>query len=420
MTDIHLLVLIHGMWGNPGHLNELERKIREVYSHSGSEDNDTKLDILVPGTIRDDSTYDGIDWGGERVVLEIYAEMEKLEKSSDKVTRFSVTGYSWGGLVARYVIGVLYHKNFFASITAVNFNTIATPHLGFPRFPSFMSGIFSSLGPKLLSRTGEQCWCTDKWSDHDKPLLLVMSDPEFLFYQALALFQTRRIYANAINDVIVPFVTAAIETYDPFLDAQAKELDLVFDSEYKHLLKSFSPHEGPATHQVESRDISSGWWTRAKSRLPPPPVQLMFPLDLLFYLSLPVLLPIGASLVMARFCIASYGSKSRVKLLESNNVEIEDSTTHPLALTSFPPCVRVLEGDNTPSTWEPASKHQPLLTPTQLAIARNLNTLEIEKKVVYLEDASAHGMIMMRDAKRVSKHKQGEGVVRHWADSFVL
>lgn len=32
-------------------------------------------------------------------------KVEELEKDGDIVTRFSVTGYSLGGLVARYLVG---------------------------------------------------------------------------------------------------------------------------------------------------------------------------------------------------------------------------------------------------------------------------------------------------------------------------
>ena len=69
MDKIHLLVLVHGMWGNPMHLTELARAAREAYSVP-SEDG-TTLHILVAETVRGDSTYDGIDWGGERVAAEM-------------------------------------------------------------------------------------------------------------------------------------------------------------------------------------------------------------------------------------------------------------------------------------------------------------------------------------------------------------
>ena len=39
-----------------------------------------------------------------------------------------------------------------------------------------------------------------------------------IFYQALAHFEHVRFYANAVNDVTVPYVTAAIELEDPFLE----------------------------------------------------------------------------------------------------------------------------------------------------------------------------------------------------------
>jgi dienelactone hydrolase len=35
----------------------------------------------------------------------IVAEVEKLQQEGRTVTKFSITGYSLGGLVARYVVG---------------------------------------------------------------------------------------------------------------------------------------------------------------------------------------------------------------------------------------------------------------------------------------------------------------------------
>lgn len=104
-------------------------------------------------------------------------------------------GYSLGGLLARYVIGyvlfvprcarssdteslrILHQNKFFEKVMPVNFNTIATPHVGIPRFPSTFSAIASYIGPRLLSRTGEQFFCVDKWSPRGRPLLDVLADP---------------------------------------------------------------------------------------------------------------------------------------------------------------------------------------------------------------------------------------------------
>jgi hypothetical protein len=64
-------------------------------------------------------TYDGIELGGERVCQEIEEEVEKLAKAGQQIKRFSMVGYSLGGLVARYAIGLLHSKGFFERITPV-------------------------------------------------------------------------------------------------------------------------------------------------------------------------------------------------------------------------------------------------------------------------------------------------------------
>lgn len=52
MTDthpVHLLVLIHGFWGNPGHLAELDRIIRETKQKQSA---DVDFEVLVAETNR--------------------------------------------------------------------------------------------------------------------------------------------------------------------------------------------------------------------------------------------------------------------------------------------------------------------------------------------------------------------------------
>ena len=72
MTSIHLLVLIHGMWGNPTHLAHMDKIIREVKVNTENiVSNGPELAVLVAETNRDESTYDGIDWGGERLAQEV-------------------------------------------------------------------------------------------------------------------------------------------------------------------------------------------------------------------------------------------------------------------------------------------------------------------------------------------------------------
>jgi hypothetical protein len=72
---------------------------------------------------------------------------------------------------------ILFQRGFFERVTPVNFCTLATPHLGIPSAPTLWSAFRTVVGSKLLSRTGEQFYCVDQWSDTGKPLLEVMADP---------------------------------------------------------------------------------------------------------------------------------------------------------------------------------------------------------------------------------------------------
>jgi hypothetical protein len=74
---------------------------------------------MMPETNKDEGTYDGIDWGGERVATEILQEIEKLESDGRNVVRFSITGYSLGGLLARYVVGCVLSTHFLHHLTGI-------------------------------------------------------------------------------------------------------------------------------------------------------------------------------------------------------------------------------------------------------------------------------------------------------------
>jgi hypothetical protein len=59
------------MWGNPSHLASMHRIMKETRIHEDSVEEDAAtLHVMVPETNKDESTYDGIDWGGERIAAE--------------------------------------------------------------------------------------------------------------------------------------------------------------------------------------------------------------------------------------------------------------------------------------------------------------------------------------------------------------
>ncbi|KAK0467087.1 DUF676-domain-containing protein [Desarmillaria tabescens] len=431
MSSYHLLVLVHGMWGNPSHMAEMKRIMLETHAQPSSDG--IKMRLLVAETNKEASTYDGIDWGGERVAQEVLDEVEKLQQDGDKVVRFSITGYSLGGLVSRYVVGILNRRGFFEDVTPLNFNTVATPHVGLPTYPSFVSSLFSTLGPKLLSRTGEQFYCVDKWSSTGRPLLDIMADPDQIFYKSLAAFKTIRIYANSVNDRTVPYVTAAIELEDNFLDHATNGIEIELHEEYNPIIKSYSlPAISPAPTPKPAILSRQANISTTISAVP-------LPFNLVFYALLPVLIPIGASLIIVRLSLASRSSRARIRLLEKENESNGERLIHLLSdlerqvedavvdiiddpgITSSSKNVlpekdkRKMKEDST------ASELKAILTPLQQKLVRALNTLLIKKELVYLDIGhNSHATIISRDVKRFEMHRLGWGVIKHWADSFVL
>jgi len=143
-----------------------------------------------------------------------------------------------GGLISRYVVGLMYARGLFETIQPVNFTTFASPHLGIRHInPGLVHNMANILGPRLLSSSGRQMFITDRTP---RPLLLRMTDKgtpsltyqtyqDSIFIRGLALFRTRTAYANIINDRSVPYHTAAISQYDPYLDMTRLNLSYLPD-----------------------------------------------------------------------------------------------------------------------------------------------------------------------------------------------
>ncbi|GAA5917934.1 hypothetical protein JCM6882_004130 [Rhodosporidiobolus microsporus] len=257
----HILAIHCGLWGNPTHVDYLREAALAAAAKSGG---DSKLVVLNAKSNAVDWTwtYDGIDVCADRVVEEIDAEIKRIEADGGTVDKFSMVGYSLGGLVARYTIGLLDSRtpSFFDKVEPVNFTTFASPAIGIPHYRTPWSTIFRFLGARMLSRTGEQLYERDRFlpsrfnpdassppadagavskcggktrlgrifpsvgkgKEKAEPLLKIMADPRYAFYRALSKFEKIDVYANTMNDRTVPFITGAFEAHDPFALARAK------------------------------------------------------------------------------------------------------------------------------------------------------------------------------------------------------
>ena len=189
-----------------------------------------KLHILVAETNSNTFTYDGIDLGAERVTQEIETYVQGLENKGSAIKKISIVGYSLGGLVARYIIGLLYSKGCFERMKPVNFTTFATPHLGVKTpLLGIQYKVLNFLGSRSLSTSGRQLFTIDNFRDTNRPILSVLADPGSIFMLALAKFSHRVLYANIINDRSAPYYTTSISATDPYTNLDAVSINYLPD-----------------------------------------------------------------------------------------------------------------------------------------------------------------------------------------------
>jgi hypothetical protein len=296
----HLLVLVHGLWGNPNHLNYLRDTLQARQS-------DERLHIFLPKSNADSFTYDGIEVGGERITNEIEQKIKELEQDGAKIKKISLTGYSLGGLVSRYAIGLMYKNGLFDDIEPVNFTTFATPHLGIktPK-KGYRSLLWDFMGSRTLSVSGQQMFLIDKFRESDRPLLSIMADDSSIFMKGLNLFKNKWLYANTTNDRSVPFFTASINSFDPFVDLGKIDVHYLPDQDDPVVLDP--------DHPVSPRKISKqeGLSRSERFSLISPQTRSALPFYALFFSLFPLVLP--AFLVNS--VIQTYKSTQRVQLHE--------------------------------------------------------------------------------------------------------
>lgn len=202
---------------------ELETKYAESIPTGSDDDNENeKLKVIVHAASSFEGyfTYDGIDVCGIRVANEIQEKIYQLnnDDAQTRVVKLSVIGYSLGGLISRYALGLLYLRGLFEEIEPVNFTTFASPHVGVLALGTGLaSRLFNYLAPFTLAYTSRQLFLTDEVFVHDgKPLLYCLADPQLPFFQALAKFKSCSLYGNIVNDHRTEWYTSGIDVADPF------------------------------------------------------------------------------------------------------------------------------------------------------------------------------------------------------------
>ncbi|EEU45194.1 uncharacterized protein NECHADRAFT_40576 [Fusarium vanettenii 77-13-4] len=303
----HLCVLVHGLWGNPSHMRSIAKTLREQYSYD-------ELYLLLAKQNSGNFTYDGIERGGERVCAEIERELRKVEDEGGKITKLSIVGYSLGGLVSRYAVGLLYAKGILDTLECMNFTTFASPHLGV-RSPlkGWHNHVWNVLGARTLSMSGRQLFTIDKFRDTDRPLLSVLADPNSIFMSGLRKFKRRTLYANTINDRSAVYYTTCIAKTDPYTNLEKVKLNYL--KGYEGVLLDPNNPVTPFPKVQTPASLSTVYASSVKwfKRIP-------------FMLAIGVLVPVGVVAFLINSVIQTIRSSSRIKLHEmgQGGLNVED------------------------------------------------------------------------------------------------
>ena len=399
-------------------------------------------------------TYDGLDCGAERVCQEIEQRLDQLRRDGIKITKFSIVGYSLGGVVARYVIGLLYHKGLFNEIQPVNFTTFATPHVG-SRAPltGYRHQLWNTLGARTLSKTGQQLFLIDDFRSTGRNILSVMADPESIFIHALAQFPHRTIYTNIVNDRSAVYYTTSISRTDPYTDL--KQLDLHYIKGYEPvLLDPDRPYDilpPPANQPTLYQRISDSTSTlrEGSPRL----------------LLLTVLLPLGVTFFLLNSLVQDFRSRQRMLLHErdrdklgfgvygaipwmmrdvqanlgvafeptnlTHDKQFLDANAQDPAEHSSHSSTNDASDSSASSSTTPISLEKPstessssfptlALTPAQFAMIQSLDNVGFRKYPVHIHKGfHSHAAIIRRS--KLDTNSEGEVVIGHWLDNvFVL
>ena len=408
--------------------------MRERYGHG-------RLHILVAERNSGNFTYDGIELGGERVAHEVEETLEALIANGHTIRKLSVVGYSLGGLVARYALGLLYARGWMDKLEPVNFTTFVSPHVGV-RTPlkGIRNHLWNVLGARTVSMSGRQLFMIDSFRGTGKPLLSVLADPESIFIKALVRFKNRCLYANIVNDRSAVFYTTGISKFDPFPDVEKTNFNyvrgyepVVIDSNAYTL-----PSEGKEPTPLESH--AGGKVMKAITNLP-------------FLVFLILFTPVGSLAFLLNAFVQTLRSRQRIRLYEQGQTGVFfESYRVPLLVQDVQNAAEdVFENvnssqypDHLSPTDEPDSSFEIIkspkeeavpsptslsdgtqveqnhftlaLTPAQFAIIDSLNAVGFRRHPVYIHNhRHSHAAIIVRTPKK--GFEEGKIVIKHWLDN---
>ena len=349
-------------------------------------------------------------------------------------------GYSLGGLIARYSIGLLYSNRWFDRLEPVNFTTFASPHLGV-RTPvlGVHSRLWNVLGARTLSTSGRQLFSIDSFRDTNRPLLSVLADPHSIFMQALSRFKHRVLYANIINDRSAPYYTTFITDVDPYVDLSTVDI---------HYINGYAPIIVDTSDPVSKKppDLSQSLLSRVASSSQ----NILAKVPIVAALA--ILIPVGSTIFLINAGVQSIRSQKRIKLHESGQAGVGLSSYRiPIMIENARSAVEDTFGSMNGQEYLPAgtgqdpppsnaysdekmddcvpatvkrrrrsSAQQPKfptlkLSSEQFEMIENLEEVGFRKYAVHIHNVRhTHAAIIVRNNPLGRKFEEGRRIVAHW------
>lgn len=222
-----MVILTHGLHSNvTADMLYLKERIEEVAGLAQRPDGGVVVRGYSGNVCK---TERGIKWLGRRMAKWLLKETLWLEQvgcfapDAPPYSRISFIGHSLGGVVQNFAISMvelMTNGEFFRKLRPVNLITLASPWLGISaESPAYVKlaldvglvgrtgqdlGLMHRLGPRLDSTS-------DKTQIRDsRPILRLLALPNSHAHRVIRRFCARTIYANVVNDGIVPLRTSAM------------------------------------------------------------------------------------------------------------------------------------------------------------------------------------------------------------------
>ncbi|CAZ85867.1 unnamed protein product [Tuber melanosporum] len=236
--NVHLVIVTHGLHSNTGAdmlfmkeaIDEEYRKgeiaAKEKAAEEGKEFNEHDREIVIVRGFHGNvcRTERGIKFLGRRLAKYVLNLVNPNSPPPSPVpNNISFIGHSLGGLVQTYAIAYIHAHapDFFTLHKPINFVALATPFLGLSNENPIYVKFALDFG--LVGRTGQDLGLT--WrapfplptfskpsnpneADTSKPLLRIL--PTGPAHDVLRMFRNRTVYANVVNDGIVPLRTSCL------------------------------------------------------------------------------------------------------------------------------------------------------------------------------------------------------------------